>query len=609
MSSVFISHSWKDKSIARRIGNSLNAVGVKVWIDEARIKIGDSLIEKIRRGIDEMDFLIALISKNSINSEWVTKELDIAMNQEIRKKHVKVLPVLLDDSHLPGFLEGKLYADVPRIGFKAMISMVLDKCNISFDQSKSVFTKKKLSFSQIFEILSNGTHDKIRELMESIRKKDKELLSNQHFYNQLEMALYRVNSEELFSLTFSVINSNREFTDSAVTYRDVFLTNFLDIHTSPTLLLSVLSNLGKPNRFVNKSLNMNIATLYKILDILKQHISPELDTTCLDFFIYQHSKLDEILSMELETLYLNSCMLCHPQFLEAKWMEVIINIYVSCPYCNLDSIDIVFNVWEKCLKEGNKYIVRSIVDALKRHHMDEDLSLFEHRRDKRIYKLIQMTLDYGDNLLICDLLQVIINTHNFDTITWVKLASFDPNYFINFFEFTLDEYYVNYIFSDDDVEGMLNLCKVHEALQAPISDVLSRLHTRKAITALAEINLPFSQKSSSWENRDANILLTGLKHKYFENIVVQSYDNIKLSSTDDFENLLIAIYDFYKGKISEEQFCSILPKSSGCEFSRPRRNIIIEILNQIKKSADKNNKIRIDVAIKKYEEEGKSLED
>jgi len=33
------------------------------------------------------------------------------MNQEIKGKHVKVLPLLVEDCDLPGFLEGKLYAD------------------------------------------------------------------------------------------------------------------------------------------------------------------------------------------------------------------------------------------------------------------------------------------------------------------------------------------------------------------------------------------------------------------------------------------------------------------------------------------------------------------
>jgi TatD DNase family protein len=73
--------------------------------------VGDSLIEKICQGIDGMDYVAALISKASVRSSWVAKELDIAMNQEIAGRRVKVLPLLVDDCELPGFLKGKAYAD------------------------------------------------------------------------------------------------------------------------------------------------------------------------------------------------------------------------------------------------------------------------------------------------------------------------------------------------------------------------------------------------------------------------------------------------------------------------------------------------------------------
>jgi TIR domain len=76
--------------------------------------VGDSLVERIRRGIDDVEFVVAVISMNSISSRWVQHELDVAMNQEISGKRVKVLPVLLDDSDLPGFLLGKSYADFRR---------------------------------------------------------------------------------------------------------------------------------------------------------------------------------------------------------------------------------------------------------------------------------------------------------------------------------------------------------------------------------------------------------------------------------------------------------------------------------------------------------------
>lgn len=111
MSSVFISYSHKDKQFAERLAADVRDAGHTVWIDEIEILVGDSLIEKIRNGIDSVDFVAAIISSTSLNSQWFKKELDLASNREIDEKRVVVLPILLDDIELPGFLKGKCYAD------------------------------------------------------------------------------------------------------------------------------------------------------------------------------------------------------------------------------------------------------------------------------------------------------------------------------------------------------------------------------------------------------------------------------------------------------------------------------------------------------------------
>ncbi len=111
MSSIFISYSHKDKPFTKRLANDLRDAGHTVWIDKTEIFVGDSLIEKIREGIDKVDFVVAIISSKSINSQCVQKELDLASYREIGEKRVIVLPVLLDDVELPGFLKGKYYAD------------------------------------------------------------------------------------------------------------------------------------------------------------------------------------------------------------------------------------------------------------------------------------------------------------------------------------------------------------------------------------------------------------------------------------------------------------------------------------------------------------------
>ena len=115
MSSIFLSHNHADKHFVNKIALDLRKLGYYVWTDDAEIKIGDSLIQKIQEGIDKVSYVGAVISKNSVKSEWVKKELDIAMNQEIDGKKVKVLPLLIDDVNLPGFLIGKRFADFRNI--------------------------------------------------------------------------------------------------------------------------------------------------------------------------------------------------------------------------------------------------------------------------------------------------------------------------------------------------------------------------------------------------------------------------------------------------------------------------------------------------------------
>jgi hypothetical protein len=109
--SVFLSHNKEDSPFVRKLKRDLENHGVRCWLDEAEIKVGDSLIEKIKTGLDKVDFVAIILSPNSITSSWVQREMDIAMNHEISGKHIKILPIMFRHCELPDFLVGKFYAD------------------------------------------------------------------------------------------------------------------------------------------------------------------------------------------------------------------------------------------------------------------------------------------------------------------------------------------------------------------------------------------------------------------------------------------------------------------------------------------------------------------
>ncbi len=94
-SRIFISHSSVDKPIVRRIESELvNDKSLKLWIDENEILVGDDIQNTITKGLKESDYLIIIISENSVRSNWVNFELTqfmaIAENQNI-------IPIILEE--------------------------------------------------------------------------------------------------------------------------------------------------------------------------------------------------------------------------------------------------------------------------------------------------------------------------------------------------------------------------------------------------------------------------------------------------------------------------------------------------------------------------------
>ncbi len=96
--SCFISYSSMDEDFANRLYADLQNNGVRCWFAPEDMKIGD----KIRKRIDEVirihDKLLLILSENSIDSEWVEKEVESAFEQERKRKEAVLFPIRLDDA-------------------------------------------------------------------------------------------------------------------------------------------------------------------------------------------------------------------------------------------------------------------------------------------------------------------------------------------------------------------------------------------------------------------------------------------------------------------------------------------------------------------------------
>lgn len=95
MRDVFICHAGKDKEdYVRPFIASLQARAVTYWIDEAEIHWGERISRKINEGLSLSRFVIVFLTEAFLDKNWPQAELESALNLEITKGDVVVLPIL-----------------------------------------------------------------------------------------------------------------------------------------------------------------------------------------------------------------------------------------------------------------------------------------------------------------------------------------------------------------------------------------------------------------------------------------------------------------------------------------------------------------------------------
>ncbi|WP_423807866.1 DUF1883 domain-containing protein [Photobacterium damselae] len=90
---VFISHASEDKEqFVRGFADALKKHGLNVWYDEMTLKIGDSLRQKIDKGLANSRVGLVVLSPSFIKKGWTNYELDGMVTRSISGEQV-LLPI------------------------------------------------------------------------------------------------------------------------------------------------------------------------------------------------------------------------------------------------------------------------------------------------------------------------------------------------------------------------------------------------------------------------------------------------------------------------------------------------------------------------------------
>ncbi|MGI2211544.1 DUF1883 domain-containing protein [Shewanella oncorhynchi] len=90
---VFISHASEDKDdFVRPLADALIVQGLNVWYDEMTLRIGDSLRQKIDKGLANSKVGLVVLSPSFIKKGWTNYELDGIVTRTVSGEQV-LLPI------------------------------------------------------------------------------------------------------------------------------------------------------------------------------------------------------------------------------------------------------------------------------------------------------------------------------------------------------------------------------------------------------------------------------------------------------------------------------------------------------------------------------------
>ncbi|MFC6094706.1 toll/interleukin-1 receptor domain-containing protein [Saccharothrix lopnurensis] len=112
IATVFISYLQADAPAAERLATNLRRRGHKVWLDSREINLGDSIIEKVDKGLAISAYLVLCYSADDSTSLRMKREWMSALARQLDGAGIRILPVRLTGGTPPAILADVKYADL-----------------------------------------------------------------------------------------------------------------------------------------------------------------------------------------------------------------------------------------------------------------------------------------------------------------------------------------------------------------------------------------------------------------------------------------------------------------------------------------------------------------
>lgn len=108
---VFFSYDHDDAAWAQKLAGALRDRGLRVWIDSGEIRAAERWAEEIEEGLRASRVYAMIVTRRALSSRWVRDEYYVALAIGNTDGVPLIVPVLVEDVELPGFLSIRQWVD------------------------------------------------------------------------------------------------------------------------------------------------------------------------------------------------------------------------------------------------------------------------------------------------------------------------------------------------------------------------------------------------------------------------------------------------------------------------------------------------------------------
>lgn len=111
---IFISHSSKEKYEVEKVISYLNGQSFPVWFDKCNISVGDSILDKISKGLNDSNIALFWITNNFLLSDWCNEEMkrcESLLHNGVNLKIISVIDREVKVGCIPDFLKKYRYIE------------------------------------------------------------------------------------------------------------------------------------------------------------------------------------------------------------------------------------------------------------------------------------------------------------------------------------------------------------------------------------------------------------------------------------------------------------------------------------------------------------------